>query len=336
MGGTSSINLPESKPPPPRETDEMKADVYKMFDQIKSMKILDTLRVGRVSDEDKSKLEKIFPEFIFLTGPRKLTGVTRNKYDAADDFCYSDFRNTHYWEFIDNNGTKKRSFDYRPGSTLFSCDPDKWDNGSYDDRLLDVCIRGTNHSLCKQWLNLILLKNGEHRSAIDSLNKRCSSNADTPLCESWIRSMRMIGGEQNATTIDNILENQSREFKDKYMKCSYPSDDKLNEALKYNEPRECWDPDCANANVNFLLNENYRNLGLCKIVRCNVNVDELSMDQKSKLRMSCRTKDVDLLSTSPVNKLKVIEYNVDHSFNLKMPVLVVLIFLVIWILIVSI
>ncbi|ADT91091.1 MV entry-fusion complex protein [Cotia virus SPAn232] len=320
-------------PLPPKNTEEMKLNVDKMYDLISRLtEISDELYIGRVSDDKKKELIKIFPEFALNnTGPDMLHSITRLGYTNNIFHCCRNNKLKSYW--VDDNGIISDVF--KPGFVLNSCDPDIHNTNYCDNDLFNWC-KDTNKSdknICNNWLYSLL----NRKTSVTTINKLvdlCSKNAATPLCESFIYSLRSHSTEVADNIIDYILYLQTDEFKNNNMKCSYPSEEKLVESLKYSEFRECWDPECENANINFLLSKNYKNLGLCTIDRCNVSINKLNIDNVSHLRMGCVRKDNTI--NKPVNKEKIIKHNIDNSLNLRLHEITLLSILIIWLLIVAI
>ncbi|AST09278.1 myristylprotein [Murmansk poxvirus] len=339
MGGGSSVELPKRDPLPPIPTTEMKLDVDKMHDVIAPAKLLETVFIGKINKDIENKIKNRYPEFRLVnTGPGGLSALIREQYKGTAPNCCRMFDRTHYWKKDGNIFDK-----FEEGSVLESCWPDSHDAGKCDTDLFNWCQGNTfNKDVCHQWIGSAFNRSdrteeGEKsvRELFGKLIALCSKDASIPICESFLYHLRAANRETSDDMIDYILRSQSAEFKQKYMRCSYPTRDKLEESLKYSEPRECWDPECINANVNFLLTRNYNNLGLCNIVRCNASVNNLQMDDSSSLRLSCGLNST-RFSTSPVNREKVVQHNVKNSFDLKLHVLSLLSILVIWLLIVAI
>ncbi|AEN03656.1 myristylprotein [Yokapox virus] len=338
MGGGSSVELPARDPPPPAPTVEMLLNVDKMYDIIPSVKLLDNLFIGKVLNRTQ-KINQTYPEFTLMpSGPGGLSVLTRHSYNGTPVNCCRVFDRTHYWK-KDGKIIDK----YMPGSVLESCWPNIHDTGKCDVDLYDWCQGNAyDRNVCHQWIGSAFNRSdrtiqGERstRELFAKLIVLCSKNANIPICESFLYHLRVANKETSDDMIDYILRSQSNEFKQKYMKCSYPTRNKLEESLKYSEPRECWDPECINTNVNFLLTRNYNNLGLCNIVKCNASVNNLQMDDSSSLRLSCGV-DNNRFSIAPVNKEKVVQHNVENSFDLKIHIISLLTLLVIWLLIVAI
>ncbi|APG58276.1 myristoylated protein G9 [BeAn 58058 virus] len=333
MGTTYTVpDRLKRNPLPPKNTDEMKLNADKMYELISSLtQISDELFIGRVSDDKKKQLMKIFPEFALSnTGPGMLHSITRLKYTNNMFHCCRNNTLRSYWVDNYNNITNV----YKPGYILNSCDPDMHNTNYCDEDLFNWCKDSkSDKNLCNNWMYSLL----NRETSVNTLNKLvdlCSKNAATPLCESFINSLRSHSTEVADNIIDYILYLQTDDFKNNNMKCSYPSEEKIEESLKYSEIRECWDPECENANINFLLSKNYRNLGMCTIDRCNVSINKLNIDNASRLRMGCVRKDN--IITRPVNKEKIIKHNIDNSFNLRLHEITLLSILIIWLLIVAI
>ncbi|UXP42061.1 Myristylated protein [Monkeypox virus] len=340
MGGGVSVELPKRDPPPGVPTDEMLLNVDKMHDVIAPAKLLEYVHIGPLTKDKEDKVKKRYPEFRLVnTGPGGLSALLRQSYNGTAPNCCRTFNRTHYWK---KDG--KISDKYEEGAVLESCWPDVHDTGKCDVDLFDWCQGDTfDINICHQWIGSAFNRSDKtvegRQSLINLYNKMqrlCSKDASVPICELFLHHLRAHNTEDSKEMIDYILRQQSADFKQKYMRCSYPTRDKLEESLKYAEPRECWDPECSNANVNFLLTRNYNNLGLCNIVRCNTSVNNLQMDKTSSLRLSCGLSNSDRFSTVPVNRAKVVQHNIKHSFDLKLHLISLLSLLVIWILIVAI
>ncbi|QHG62619.1 myristylated protein [Cetacean poxvirus 1] len=341
MGGTSSVTFPKKDLPNPKPTTEMLLDVTKMHELISTLDIGKRLQIGKITSEQKQLLEKMYSEFIVIqTGPDNLSTIVRKSYNGSLDICCTSIRHLIYWKDEDNNSVYN---DYRPKTSLYTCDPKRYDKGFCDDILYNSCkvydlySDSIKRDTCFQWINLAFQRptvssNNTVNKLFDKLTSLCAKDASIPICQQWIYSMRVANTSRYDLLIDNILQQQSGEFKHKYMKCSYPTDEKLKESLKYDESRECWDPECFATNINFLLTNNYRNLGLCQILRCNTNIGELYMDASSKLRLSCGINH--MLSQTPVNKKNIIQHNINNSININVFMIITLSIIVIWILIV--
>ncbi|QDJ95074.1 myristylated entry-fusion protein [Hypsugopox virus] len=339
MGGSISVPDYVKRPaPPPKPTSEMLLNVDKMYNIIGGLRqISDVLYIGKVSPEKLKILKHRFPEFTFTTsGPENLTFVIRSTFNNDIPICCKTFALTYYWL---HETEKTISKDFKNDSILNSCDPDLHNSGKCDKILTEWCqTPNANKDVCNHWMgsafNRISSQQYSLIELIRSLTKLCvEKGADKPICELWLHNLRARKTNTANSIIDMILKNQNQSFKDKYMKCSYPTEEKLKESLKYNEARECWDLDCANANINFLLTENYNNLGLCSISRCNASINNLTMDKTSSVRMSCGINN--LLSLTPVNRFKVLTHNIEHSFKIKYHLITILSLLVIWLLIVA-
>ncbi|AUI80629.1 myristylated protein [White-tailed deer poxvirus] len=335
MGASFTVPDNVKRPPiPPKKTSEMNLNVDNMYELIGSLnQISDVLHIGVITDDKKKQLEKRFPEFMFMrSGPGNLYNVIRSTYTNDTKYCCKNLKLKSYWKDSDGN----ISILYRPNTILNSCDPDLQNSGKCDSDLFSWCQSNTSDkNICNDWMYTMLSRdNTASETLINKFISLCSKNADTPICEMFLHNLRAKNTESYDNVIDYILYLQSDDFKNTYMRCSYPSTKTLEESLRYSEARECWDPECANANVNFLLTRNYKNLGLCTINRCNVSINHLNIDNKSKLRMACNN--LDLTSPYPVNREKVILHNIDNSFELKIHCITILSILVIWLLIVAI
>nr|WGO62687.1 myristylated protein [Wadden Sea poxvirus] len=332
----NSYNIPHDikrKLPTPKPTEEMKLDTNKMFNLISSLNQYNTLYIGRVDLKKKTELKKIFPEFIFTdSGPQNLTAVTRSKY-TNNIICCNNLMLSNYWTDDKNNIYDN----YKFGRYLNSCDPNIYDIGICDNHMLNYCKNIKKDNSCNTWLNSVIHRydNTIKEQLFLKLINLCTKDVTIPICEEFLHSLRFINNETTNNIIDYILELQNDDFKNTYMKCSYPSDKTLLESFKYNETRECWDPECAKSNVNFLLTKNYQNLGLCTINKCNINIDNINIDKTSNIRMSCGG-NYDDISTSPINRERVILHNVNNSFDLKISDITILSIILIWILIVAI
>ncbi|AAL69795.1 SPV056 putative myristylated protein [Swinepox virus] len=334
----SSFAVPEDakrQPLPRKPTYEMNLDVNKMYELIASIsRINDEIYIGKVDDYTLNQLRYRFPEFLFIeSGPGKLYKAVRSKYTNDERYCCKNLKLQSYWK--DDNGVI--SILYRPNTILNSCDPDLLTSTLCDNLLLSLCNDAyksvSESNLCDHWISTLLERYNISSNLIDTIINICSKNANLDICQSFIRTLRIRNTEKFDNIIDYILYSQSDIFKQKYMKCSYPTQNKIDESLKYVEKRECWDPECATGNINLLLTNNYRNLGLCNINRCNIGINYLNLDNKSKLRMSCGK---DTVINKPINREKVIKHNMDHSFKLRIHELTILSILVMWILIVAI
>ncbi|AAR07415.1 59R [Yaba monkey tumor virus] len=330
----STFTIPEDvkqNPPNKKPTREMNLNVDDMYSIISYLtQISDTLYVGSVSKEKKRQLEYIFPEFMFLeSGPGNLTKVIRSRYNNDVNVCCKSFSLTSYWKNNDDI-----SLLYKPNFILNSCDPDLKTSGYCDNTLFEWCQTNKyDKNVCNDWMkSLFIRRDGD--LVVNKFISMCSNYVNTDICKDFLHTLRVQNTETTDNIIDYILYQQSDDFKNNFMKCSFPSEDKINESLKSLEPRECWDPECENANVNFLLTENYNNLGLCTINRCNVSINHLDVDSVSSVHMSCNGNN--LISPSPVNREKVILDNINSSFNLKINLITILSLLIIWILIVAI
>ncbi|AVI09689.1 myristylprotein [Sheeppox virus] len=335
----SSFTVPEKikiSNVPKKETMEMRLNVDNMYEQIKTLnQINDELYIGIINEEKKKQLIKQFPEFLFIeSGPGNLHKVIRSKYNNDKKYCCKSMNLFSYWQ--DNNGNITDF--YKPNSILSSCDPDIQNSGICDDTLLSWCNNDdtqSNSKLCYDWINSALNRNNSSsEKLINELITTCSNNANTKICNIFLHCLRVKNTETFDNVIDYILYSQSDDFKQKYMKCSYPSNKIINESLKFFEARECWDPNCSESNLNFLLTKNYKNLGLCKIDRCNISINNLFFDERSSVRMSCN--DEFTKSNFPINKEKIILHNVNNSFQLKIHLLTILSLFVVWVLIVAI
>ncbi|WAH71022.1 myristylated entry/fusion protein [Eptesipox virus] len=340
MGGSISVPDYVKRPiPTPKPTSEMLLDVDKMYNIIGGLRqISDILYIGKVSPEKLKILKHRFPEFIFTpSGPDNLTYVMRNIFTNDLPTCCKSFALTYYWL---HETDKTISKDFKNNSVLNSCDPDLHNSGKCDKILTEWCQSpNADKDICNHWMGsafnrIEISSRSTLIELIKSLTKLCiDKGANQPICEQWLHNLRVRKTNTADTLIDMILNSQKQEFKNKYMKCSFPTEEKKQEALKYNEARECWDIECANANINFLLTENYNNLGLCSISRCNASINNLNIDKTSNVRMSCGIKN--LLSPTPVNRFKVITHNIENSFKIRYHLITILSLLVIWLLIVA-
>ncbi|ANS71148.1 entry/fusion complex component myristylprotein [Pteropox virus] len=335
MGG--GITLPERTPPPPVPTGESKLKVTDVLMAIPNLKIGDFLRIG--NKENSPNVTAMLPEFaLHDVGIGTLSEITRIKYNASNQFCCSSFKNKYYWLLPD----KSISLNYKDNAVLYTCDPDTFDKGNCDMFLFNLCKTTTDNSdLCSQWIvesfNRHELPSRISITSFDKLKKMlidsCSKDATTQLCKSWLQALRNHRSEANDLLVDQILLSQSVDFKQKYMKCSFPSIETEEKALKINEPRECWDPECAQGEIHYMLTKNFNNLGLCQLTRCNISINQLSMDDNSKLRMACKTNSENF-SSAPVNQAEVIYKNVQDSFSINFELMIVMFFLIICITIV--
>ncbi|AAF14942.1 m54R [Myxoma virus] len=330
----ASFVVPENvkRAPPKHNTSEMALNVDHMYELISILNKGEELYLGKLTKEKKAVLEQRFPEFKFVeSGPGSLFKAVRVSYKNDINYCCKDLQIHGYW--IDKNGDI--SLFYRPNTVLNSCEPNMQSSGVCDTFMFKRCEDRLDTNACHDWISSMLNREDDIGARfVNNFVEKCSRDASTPLCETFLHNLRAKNTQPYDNLIDYLLMAQKDDFKSKYMRCSFPTKEKKEESLKYSETRECWDPECANANVNFLLTENYRNLGLCTINRCNVDINHLNITPRSKLRMTCGTEA--LYSPLPVNKEKVIKHNVDNSFQLHVYEITILFVLVIWILIVAI
>ncbi|AWU47104.1 Entry/fusion complex component [Sea otter poxvirus] len=331
----SSVAVPKRDPPPPKQTAESVLSYNDLYMIIPKIKLGEMVRIGNVDTHMKPYVKKTFPEFEFVDiGVGKLSGLVRQRYIADMEFCCTSFINLYYWLLPNNKKSQSHSY----GSILHTCDPNNFDNGDCDIFLFDWCRKKGNMGICTEW---IVESFNRHevgkKTSFDKLsnmfNDICSKDASTEVCNTWLHVLRSKRSDSNDLLIDKILLSQSQDFKNKFMKCSFPSADTEYNALKIAEPRECWDPNCAVENINFMLTKNYDNLGLCQINRCNINVHNLDIDNVSKLHMTCNNKS-DSLSMRPVNQTTVVETNISKSFDIKYGLMSVMFIIIVWIIIV--
>ncbi|CCD83236.1 myristylprotein / IMV protein [Squirrelpox virus] len=343
MGG--SLALPTRAAPPRVETPEMKIKVRDVLGLLPTRGVNALTHVGREDAALHDFVQRYLPEFdVYPTGPG-LAGLVRKGYAGEASHCCRSFERTHYWE--DDAG--RRFPDYAEGRALRTCEPEMHARGDCDVDLFEWC-RGpdADAALCRHWIGA-----SAYRGDLDASTAQggstamalfgrfvaeCSQDALRPMCAEWLHALRMGSRPDFDLIVDDVLESQSPEFKAKYMRCSYPSGHVLDEALRDAEPRECWDPNCATANVVYMLTRNYRNLGLCKIMRCNVSIDHLDADAHSRLRLGCGGRAggaKGVLAAGPVNRLKVVETNIRRSFDTRFGLAIVLSILIIYLLIVA-
>ncbi|QRI42891.1 putative myristylated protein [Cheloniid poxvirus 1] len=284
----SSIVLPTKDPPKENDTYETNAKIPKLLESIPGIKLGENIRIGY---KPGNEAYNAFPEFTISEVTHGLYQIYRKDYRGDQKKCCTIPSLNHYWEDKDGKIFQK----YDTGRKLKTCDPfTKTISGSTmcDNILTNLCIdanSGIDRTICDEWMGYALTR--PDTSITDSINDRyirlCSKDVNNSVCEDWLHHLRIIGGKKNDDIIDEVLLQQSPEFKSKYMKCSFPSHDTIFLSDKVIEPRECWDQECINSNVHFLLSKNYHNLSLCHIYRCNVSINNLLIDNKSSVKISC-------------------------------------------------
>ncbi|WZD65653.1 myristylated protein [Bovine papular stomatitis virus] len=332
MGG--SVSLPSRDLPPPVRTPEMaivaERDLVGLMPRLTTADEPQPLGVGDAARA--AALKATFPEFAVTSpAPGMLAGV-RVRYDGDPTVCCGGFGISHYWE----KGARRANA-YFEGGVLRTCDPSRFDAGLCDDRLFRECTSGAaDADFCAQWINAAVTKRTDRRS-VERLNamfaRECGADASRPHCVAWIRALRSTNTAANDARIDAVLAVQSPEFKRARMRCSYPAPATLEMASYVDEPRECWDPECVSGDVDFMLSENYTNLGLCRISRCSIGVTHLRLDPRSRLRMRCAGA-LTGLSRAPVNQAAVVDENVRRAFEPRTETLGVLALCVVYLLIV--
>ncbi|WZD65008.1 myristylated protein [Pseudocowpox virus] len=332
MGG--SVSLPSRDLPPPVRTPEMnivpERDLADTMPRLTTADPPQPLGVG--DDARMNALKATFPEFAITRPITNMLEARRIKYDGDPRVCCTGFGISHYWE----KGTR-RSNAFFEGAVLRTCDPTRFDAGTCDSLLFRECAAGSaDADFCAHWINAAVTRR-TNKQARDKLNNMfvsdCKNDASRPHCVAWIRAMRSTHKTADDTLVDNVLSVQSPAFKSKYMRCSYPSPATLAMAANVDEPRECWDPECVAGNVDFMLSENYTNLGLCRLSRCSIGVTHLRLDARSRLRMRCAGA-LTGLAKAPVNQAAVVGDNLARAFEPRVETLGVLALCVVYLLIV--
>ncbi|ASF89965.1 poxvirus myristoylprotein-like protein [Seal parapoxvirus] len=332
MGG--SVSLPSRDLPPPVRTPEMnivpERDLAALIPQLTTADSPQPLGVGDAARAQA--LSAMFPEFAITDSAPGMLAMVRTRYDGDLRACCSSFGAAHYWE----KGARRSATAFQ-GSVLRTCDPTRFDAGSCDDYLFRECSAGSgNADFCAHWINAAVTKRTDRRSVdrLDAMFARdCSANAARPHCVAWIRALRSTNKLENDERIDAVLSVQNSEFKRAHMRCSYPTPSVLEMAAFVDEPRECWDPECIGGNVDFMLSENYTNLGLCRLSRCSIGVTHLRLDPRSRLRMRCASA-LGGTTKAPVNQAAVVEDNAKRAFEPRVETLGVITLCVVYLLIV--
>ncbi|UWX11331.1 CRPV-222 [Crowpox virus] len=331
----SSIVLPTKDPPKENDTYETSTSVPKLLESIPGIKLGENIRIGY---KPGSETYNAFPEFTITEVVYGLYEISRKSYQGDQQKCCAVPSLDHYWEDKDGKIFQK----YDTGRKLKTCDPfTKKISGSTmcDNILTDLCINansGIDRTICDEWMGYALTR--PNTSITDSINDRyirlCSKNVSNSVCEDWLHHLRIIGGKKNDDIIDEVLLQQSPEFKSKYMKCSFPSNDTVFLSDKVIEPRECWDQECINSNVHFLLSKNYHNLSLCHIYRCNVSINNLLIDNKSSVKISCHDETLTKGKYSTHDRKNFVNDILNSSFTIKRGIFFVLFILLALLLIV--
>ncbi|ATI21003.1 entry/fusion complex component myristylprotein [Western grey kangaroopox virus] len=347
MGNT--VQLPVSTPPAQVYTEEMLLSAARMLETLPVARPGEYARIGLLVKDSPSfaattaALRDTFPEFELVETAERLFALVRHRYSGDPSRCCIQGTLTHYWE--DANG--RISSHYSPRHRLRTCDPETKDSSTFsacDDTMLDFCSpmatslpRDDEHrEVCARWLGSAMQRTDGTPDRINSkYSTACiAAGADHPLCEDWLHVLRATGGTTYDETIDTVLVAQTDEFKRTHMRCSFPDRSAIHLASRIIEPRECWDPECLRANTNFLLSRNYHDMSLCHIYRCNVSIDNLILDERSNVKLSCRTPADAGTERVLRNRARVIERNLDRSFAVRTGLLFLMALLISWVLIV--
>lgn len=332
MGG--SVSLPSRDLPPPVRTPEM--NIVPERDLADTMARLSTADppqpLGVGDDARMAALKTTFPEFAISRPATGMLAAQRIRYDGDPRVCCGGFGISHYWE----KGARRSNVAFE-GAALRTCDPTRFDAGACDALLFRECAAGSvDADFCAHWINAAVTRRTDRRSRArlnDMFVRDCQNDAARPHCVAWIRAMRSARATADDSLIDAVLSVQSPEFKGKHMRCSYPSPATLAMAANVDEPRECWDPECVAGNVDFMLSDNYTNLGLCRLSRCSIGVTHLRIDARSRLRMRCAGA-LAGLTKAPVNQTVVVGDNLARAFEPRVETLGVLALCVVYLLIV--
>ncbi|QRY18946.1 ORF-76 [Teiidae poxvirus 1] len=313
----SQVVLPSKPSPAGIDTAETTTNVAKLLSSIPGVKFGEEIRIGHKPGQDA---HNVFPEFTITEVTKGLYKFRRIKYLGDIVSCCSNPLLDHYWQ-DDKNEIFNR---YQSGRKLKTCDPlTKTLSGSTlcDAVLIDLCVNEESRidrNTCNEWLGYALQRPTD--KLVDTVNRKfievCSKGVNNKPCEDWLHHLRVIGGKKNDDIIDNILMQQTPDFKKKYMKCSFPDRDITSLSSKIIEPRECWDPECISANVHFLLSKNYRNLSLCHIYRCNISIINLLLSNDSSLKISCHNDLESEKKSKPRDKEQILKDILDSSFHL--------------------
>ncbi|AIZ77297.1 putative myristylated protein [Parapoxvirus red deer/HL953] len=331
----ASVVLPERRPPPPVRTPEMalvpERDLVQVMPRLMPGDERQPLGVG--DDARKAALQAVFPEFAIVSSAPGMLAAARSLYMGDPRVCCKGFGISHYWE----KGAMRANA-FFSGGALRTCDPARFDAGACDDLLFRDCAAGAGDSdLCAHWINAAVTRRTDRRSRErlnDMFARDCGADAARPHCVAWIRAMRSTNSAADAAAVDAVLSVQSPEFKRAHMRCSYPTPATLEMAAYVDEPRECWDPECAAGNVDFMLSDNYENLGLCRISRCSIGITHLRLDGRSRLRMRCAGALNAGAARGAVNQTAVVEENARRGFAPRTETLGVLALCVVYLLIV--
>ncbi|WCL40075.1 myristylated protein [Pigeonpox virus] len=334
MGG--GLVLPTRDPPKEQETSETTTNIPKLLKSIPGVKLGEQIRIGY---KPGSETAKAFPEFDIKEVSNGLYELSRKSYLGDTQMCCINPSLSYYWE-----DSKNKIFnEYSTGRSLKTCDPlTKTISGSTlcDNILTNLCMDakyGIDRTVCNEWMGYALNRPDLSipKSINDRYTKLCSKGADNIVCEDWLHHLRIIGGKENDEVIDNVLMQQTPEFKEKYMKCSFPSHNTIFLSDRVIEPRECWDQECITSNVHFLLSKNYHNLSLCHIYRCNISINNLLIDGKSSVKISCHDENItNKDKPKSRNKVKFIDDILTYSFSINFGFFFVIFILIALILIV--
>ncbi|ALA62464.1 myristylated protein [Turkeypox virus] len=285
----SGLILPEKPRPIGIDTAETLSSIPKLLHAIPGSKLGESLRIGYASGKE-DEIRKTFPEFDIAHVVHGLYEIRRRTYLGDTVKCCTSPQLAYYWE---NND--KTSPVYTTGSSLKTCDPltKNFSSSTVCDNIMTNLCSNFNskidRKICNEWLGSALTR--PDPKMVENINNHyiniCSKGADNYVCEDWIHHLRVVGGKENDDLIDNILMQQRVEFKERYMKCSFPNQDTILLSNRIIEPRECWDKECISSNIHFVLSKNYHNLSLCHIYRCNVSINNLILDSSSSIRISC-------------------------------------------------
>lgn len=338
----SSVSLPERVPPIGRLTKEMRLSVVDMLDILPHARPGSVVHTGPLNTDPQyfqhvlDVVKTMLPEFDVVSTAWGMFGVRRTAYTGDLHRCCTMPGLTHYWQ---DDQTQDVFDEYVLGRSLRTCDPGAQQKGKIcDDVLFRWCSApGANMDLCRQWLSAAFQRQPTALAPADAsllgliagYSAVCAAAIETPMCEDWLGAMRAANTAGFDAAIDAVLAQQPQAFKDAHMKCSYPDARTQELAARVAEPRECWDPHCVRGNVNFMLSDNYHALALCHVYRCNVSINNLVMDKKSKLRVSCH----DPLRFVELNRTRVVEENLKDSFRVEIRLLAAISVFVAWLLI---
>ncbi|QGT47188.1 ORF104 [Saltwater crocodilepox virus] len=310
----ASLSVSSRVPTRTGHTAEMDLNAYAMLNALHAMAAGEDRAVGYMTADQVPPLRKLLPEFDVAEEIGGLYRVRRRTFLADPARCCADPRLGYYWETAD--GKTSPYYDYLTDPSLRTCDPRSRDllGSDYCDAAMKArCAGGTDGAaLCSEWIAAAVVGRGS-RDVNNFMAARCRADVTRPLCEDWLHALRVANTRELDAVADGVLMRQPADFKSARMRCSFPSAATLTVAARVIEPRECWDPNCVNGNANFFLSENYRNLSLCSIYKCNIDIASLRMDPKSRLMVSCR----DALKDVDAKKIDVVRENVARSFALN-------------------